>query len=149
MSDGSEMTGGCQCGRVRYAARIASDDAYFCHCRMCQRATGNVAIAFCNLPKADVRWLREPDRYASSPIARRGFCATCGTPLSFEYPDSDRMDLTVASFDDPARFVPRHHFGIESRLEHWRDTAGLPGYRADGHAPLTERWMTALGKLPD
>ncbi|MCP4619929.1 MAG: GFA family protein, partial [Bradyrhizobium sp.] len=29
-----EMTGGCQCGRVRYVARVADDEAYLCHCRM-------------------------------------------------------------------------------------------------------------------
>ena len=40
------MTGGCQCGRVRYSAEIASDDAYWCHCRMCQRWTGGVFLCF-------------------------------------------------------------------------------------------------------
>jgi aspartate-semialdehyde dehydrogenase len=41
--DVQEMTGGCMCGQVRYLARIGSDDAYLCHCRMCQRASGNVS----------------------------------------------------------------------------------------------------------
>jgi len=39
------MTGGCQCGRVRYTVQIEDDAAYLCHCRMCQRATGGVAAA--------------------------------------------------------------------------------------------------------
>ena len=63
-----EMTGGCACGRVRYSVRVVNDDAYLCHCRMCQRATGGVSIAFKNVKKADVAWEREPDWYASSPI---------------------------------------------------------------------------------
>ena len=96
------MTGGCQCGAVRYSVAIDNDEAYLCHCRMCQRATGGVSIAFKNVRKADAALDDpEPDRYASSPIARRGFCAACGTPLSFEAHDSDHMDLTVGSFDDP------------------------------------------------
>jgi hypothetical protein len=33
------MSGGCPCGRVRFAATIHDDDAYLCHC-MSQRATG-------------------------------------------------------------------------------------------------------------
>lgn len=37
------MTGGCQCGRIRYRVRVADPDAYLCHCRMCQRATGGVS----------------------------------------------------------------------------------------------------------
>lgn len=143
------MTGGCQCGRIRYSAEIASDDAYLCHCRMCQRATGGVSVAFVNLAKAAVHWAREPDVYQSSPIARRPFCSACGTPLGFEYPDSTQCDLTVGSFDDPSRFVPQHHFGVESLHPAWIDTQGLPRYRSDEHDALVDRWMNAVGKLPD
>lgn len=144
-----EMTGGCQCGRIRYTVRIEDDDAYLCHCRMCQRATGGVSIAFKNVRKADVRWEREPDRYASSPIADRGFCSRCGTPLTFEFPDGDNLDLTVGSFDTPHRFQPRHHFGVESMHAQWLDTAGLTRYRADENPTLVKRWMDKVGKLPD
>lgn len=143
------MTGGCQCGRIRYDADVGSDEAYLCHCRMCQRATGGVSIAFVSLAKAAVRWEHQPDWYHSSPIARRAFCSACGTPLGFDYPDSDKCDLTVGSFDDPSSFRPAHHFGAESLHEAWIDTSGLPRYRSDGYAPLTERWMKTVGKLPD
>ncbi len=144
-----EMSGGCHCGRVRYTARVSDDEAYLCHCRMCQRATGSVSIAFRSMKKTDVRWEREPERYRSSPIASRGFCASCGTSLTFEFPDSEDMDLTVASFDDPGRFVPHQHVGIESRLPHWRDTGDLPGYRTDENPNVVDRWKKTLGKLPD
>ncbi|RVT93072.1 GFA family protein [Sphingomonas crocodyli] len=143
------MTGGCQCGRVRYSATIASDDAYLCHCRMCQRATGGVSIAFVNLKKADLAWAHEPDWYASSPIAQRPFCSACGTPLGFVYPDSENIDLTVGSFDDPSRFVPKHHFGVETMHESWIDTADLPRYRIDQNPSTVDRWMKTVGKLPD
>ena len=146
----ARMTGGCQCGRVRYSVAIADDGAYLCHCRMCQRATGGVAAAFKNVARADLQWERQPDYYASSALAKRGFCAACGTPLSFEYVDGGRnIDLTIGSFDDPYRFKPMMHFSIESRHEAWLDTSGLPGKRTDEHKPLVERWMKTLGKLPD
>ena len=145
----SKMTGGCQCGAVRFEAEVASDDAYLCHCRMCQRASGNVSSAFIKLPKGSVMWLSEPDWYASAPIARRPFCAKCGTPLGFAYHEDDMMDLHVAAFDDPARFVPKLHFGVESRLEHWRDTKDLPDYRITDNPKTVELWMNAIGKLPD
>jgi hypothetical protein len=128
---------------------IADDDAYLCHCRMCQRSTGSVSIAFKNISKAALSWLTPPDYFASSPIARRGFCATCGTSLSFEFPDGENIDLTVAAFDDPRRFQPRSHFGIESRLEHWRDVSGLPESRADQDASTVDKWMKSVGKFPD
>src|SRR4028119_2522066 len=94
-----EMTGGCACGRIRFTAKVADDDAYLCHCRMCQRSTGSISIAFKTLKQADVAWEREPDWYASSPIAKRPYCRECGTSLGFAYPDSENMDLTVAAFE--------------------------------------------------
>jgi len=146
MSD--EMTGGCACGKVRFTARIDDDEAYLCHCRICQRATGSVSIAFKNLLKADVAWDGEPDWYQSSPIARRPYCAECGTSLGFAYPDSEKIDLTVAAFDDPARFRPRYHFGTESMHRAWINTEGLPECRSDEYKPLVERWTDAIGEFP-
>jgi hypothetical protein len=143
------MTGGCACGKVRYTARVHNDEAYLCHCRMCQRATGSVSIAFKNVKKADVTWAGGPDWYRSSPIARRPYCAACGTSLGFEFPDSENMDLTIGSFDDPSRFAPVHHFGVESMHRQWIDTQGLPEYRADEYKPVVDRWIEATGKLPD
>jgi hypothetical protein len=144
-----EMGGGCACGRVRYTAAIDDDEAYLCHCRMCQRASGSVSLAMKNVKKADVAWQREPDIYASSPIAQRGFCSACGTSLTFEFPDSENMDLLVATFDDPSRFVPRHHFGAESMHRAWLNTEGLPEVETSAYQPLVDRWMKACGKLPD
>jgi hypothetical protein len=116
---------------------------------MCQRATGSVSIAFKNMKKADVAWGGEPDWYESSPIARRPYCAACGTSLGFAYPDSEKIDLTVAAFDDPERFRPKHHFGTESMHRDWINTEGLPETRSDEYKPLVERWVNAVGQLPD
>ena len=144
------MTGGCQCGRIRYAARIEGDDAYLCHCKMCRHATGGVSIAFRGAKKADVEWTtRAPDYYDSSPIARRGFCSACGTPLTFEFPDSDSMDLTVGSFDDPTRFRPTRNFAAESILPAWQDSTHLTGVRTEDNPNVADRWTRAVGKLPD
>lgn len=137
------MTGGCQCSRIRFSAEVEDFDAYLCHCRYCQRATGGVSIAFKTLPKAAITWNCEPDWYASSPIARRPFCSACGTPLGFEYPDSANMDLTIGSFDNPAPFVPKWNFGVESRLDAWSDTGTLPAHRADAYEKTQQRWKDA------
>ncbi|MFC7537484.1 GFA family protein [Sphingomonas sp. GCM10030256] len=143
------MGGGCACGRVRFEADVASFDAYLCHCRMCQRASGNVSLAFFNLPQTDVRWAREPDWYPSSPIAERPFCSGCGTTLGFRFKDgSEKMDLTVASFDEPGRFKPTAHFGTESMHRAWLNTEGLPEQRSDEYQLLQERWAKAGAAPP-
>jgi hypothetical protein len=142
------MTGGCQCGRVRYAAEVENDDAYLCHCRMCQRATGGVSIAFKNVKQADLTWTSEPDWYHSSPIARRPFCSACGTPLGFQYLESENCDLTIGSFDDPSAFHPTTQFGMESRHAAWSNTADLPGIRCDEYDPLVKKWATVGHQAP-
>ena len=143
------LSGGCQCGKVRYVARPLNDDAYLCHCRMCQRATGGFAAACVSIAAAAVEWRSGPDWYASSPIARRAFCAACGTPLGFCYTDdSDHLDLTVGSFDDPSGFVPTSHTGTESLLEMWLDTSGLPRSRSDESAALGKRWEAVGRHVP-
>ena len=143
------MTGGCQCGRVRYSAQVVDDDAILCHCRMCQHASGNVSLALKTVSAADVTWEREPDEYASSAIARRGYCRECGTSLTFRYvAGTDKIDLTVGSFDHPAWFKPSSHFGTESIHEAWLDTGALPRMRSDEYQPLIERWEQADARPP-
>ena len=138
------MSGGCACGRVRFEAEGVGDAAYLCHCRMCQRASGNVSLAMIGVEQAEVRWSREPDWYRSSAIAQRPFCAACGTSLGFRYDSgTSRMDLTVAAFDDPSRFRPTSHFGAESIHEAWLDTSHLPRTRADEYDKLVKRWKAA------
>jgi hypothetical protein len=146
MSD--TMHGGCACGRIRFEAKVDSDAAYLCHCRMCQRASGNVSLAMIGVEQAGVRWSREPDWYRSSAIAQRPFCAACGTSLGFRYDSgTTRMDLTVAAFDDPSFFRPTSHFGAESIHEAWLDTSHLPRTRSDEYDKLVERWKAA-GEAP-
>jgi hypothetical protein len=146
MEDASLLTGGCLCGRVRYEARPTHRKGYYCHCRMCQLAFGNTRAAFFNLRKDEVRWTAEaPRHYASSKFARRGFCGHCGTPLSFEYDGSERMDLSVGSLDDPAALEPVSHFAIETRIANWHCDDGLPGERLDASESLMQRWREAYG----
>ena len=142
------MSGGCSCGRIRYEADVDGDAAYLCHCRMCQRASGNVSLAMIGVEQAGMTWLHQPDWYRSSAIAERPFCASCGTSLGFRYTEgTTKLDLTVASFDDPSRFRPTSHFGTESVLEAWLDTASLPRTRSDEYDKLVERWKAA-GEAP-
>lgn len=121
------ITGGCQCGAVRYAIDAPLEKIHLCHCRMCQRATGNAFAALAGTPKTALRWTRgAPRLYASSSLAVRGFCADCGTPLSFAYHEAARLYVTLGSLDDPAAAVPAVHYGIESQLPWLRLADGLP-----------------------
>jgi hypothetical protein len=140
------LDGGCLCGRIRYRATPDHRDGYYCHCRMCQLAFGNTRAAYLNVRKSELRWLAgPPNYYASSKIARRGFCNQCGTPLSFEFLDSERMDLSVGSLDDPSALKPTEHYAIESRVAGWHVPDGLAETRLDTNERIAQRWRDAYG----
>ena len=40
----SHITGGCQCGAVRYALHEEPTGAHICHCRMCKKAFGSFFV---------------------------------------------------------------------------------------------------------
>ena len=149
MSDRMTMSGGCQCRKVRDTVQADPSEAYLCHCRMCQRATGGFAASLVSVQQSEIEWQGEPDWYASSPIAKRPFCSACGTPLGFRFNEgSAKMDLTMGSFDDPTAFTPKHHFGAESLYEAWLDTSKLPRIRTDEYDVLVKKWQDAGAEPP-
>ncbi|EYR78041.1 MULTISPECIES: GFA family protein [Alphaproteobacteria] len=119
-------TGGCQCGAVRFHVEGALGDASVCHCRMCQKASGNFYLPLVSVRQAKLTWTRgEPKRFQSSNHGYRGFCADCGTPLTYEAPDG--VALTIAAFDDPAEIAPRIQWGVEAKLPYVDAICDLPG----------------------
>jgi hypothetical protein len=113
----AEFTGGCQCGAVRFRTSMLPSDVSYCHCRMCQRAVGNLFATLAMVRKDRTEWTTgEPAVFASSTVAERGFCRACGTPLFFRYQASPNLELTVGSFDHPELLEPAHHYGIESQV---------------------------------
>jgi hypothetical protein len=118
MSRAPVATGGCQCGKVRYALYVTPENAHVCHCRMCQRATGGLFAALAGAPKAAFAWTQgEPAVFESSNLASRAYCRDCGTPLSFSYNQPDaRFYVTIGSLDDPEAAPIIMQYGVESRL---------------------------------
>jgi hypothetical protein len=129
--DEVRMTGGCQCGAVRYSVTALSN-ASVCHCRMCQKAVGGPFAALITVKLADLTWTGgAPVRFKSSSMAYRGFCAACGTPLTYEGIGDDKLELTIGSLDDPSAAAPVHAFGIEGKVA-WLDAlAGLPAIETE------------------
>jgi len=76
--------------------------AHLCQCRLCQRAVGGPFAALAPVRRADFSWTEgTPREFHSSASAARGFCLDSGTPLSFRYLESEWIDVTIASLDDP------------------------------------------------
>ena len=116
------LTGGCQCGAVRYAITATPERVHLCHCRMCQKASGGPFAIGAPVQRSGFAWTRGPPAsFASSSLAHRDFCAKCGTPLAFRYDDSPTISVTLGSLDRPQDVAPVRHYGIEGRIP-WLDT---------------------------
>jgi hypothetical protein len=111
------LTGGCQCGAVRYALFAAPDRAGICHCRMCQKAVGGPFTAWANVSMENFAWTRgAPGTFRSSSAAERGFCPRCGTPLYFAYVKRPvSISVSIGSLDTPEAVTPAQVDGIEAR----------------------------------
>ena len=133
MSDGTTgtLTGGCQCGAVRYRLS-ARPVGSICHCRMCQKAVGGPFAALAEIAVGHLEWTAGAlASFRSSSMATRGFCAACGTPLTYQGDGSKTIEVTIGSLDDPSLVPPRTQAGIEGRLS-WLDTLpSLPATPTD------------------
>jgi hypothetical protein len=129
------LAGGCQCGAVRYRLEAEPTGANICHCRMCQKAGGAPFMAFGGVRMSEfVVTHGEISTFASSDIAERGFCARCGTPLTYRGIGKDRISVTLGSLDDPDAVEPETQLGVESRLRWLTPALSAPEIQ-------TEQWL--------
>jgi hypothetical protein len=124
----SRITGGCQCGAVRYAVHAPLFRPSICHCRMCQKAFGAFYAPLVSAPLDAFEVTRGTiAMFKSSDAVERGFCRDCGTPLTFRYVDGDKIDISIGSLDDPTAARPIVQHGLESRMPWLGDLEALPG----------------------
>src|SRR5690606_32227721 len=107
---------------VRYPTTQMLDNSHLCHCRMCQKAVGNIFAPLVAAPDDKLVWTRgKPSVWRSSEHVERGFCANCGTPLFFRDTTAGRTNLTIASLDNPEPFPPGANTCTENMVP-WFET---------------------------
>ena len=130
------LRGHCCCGAVRYEADGVPTCETNCHCSICRRASGAPFVAWFTVPSRAFRFVAgAPARFASSAHGTRSFCASCGTPLTFESSQTPgEIDVTICSLDEPGRLPPKDHTRTSARLAWVSLCDGLPAY-AEARAP--------------
>jgi hypothetical protein len=105
------ITGGCECGALRYECAAVPLMAAHCHCRSCRKSGGTGHGSHLMVPRAAVTISGEARFYErpadSGSKVRRAFCPTCGSPVYGEtsgFPDV--LVLRAGSLDDPEQFRP-------------------------------------------
>lgn len=110
------LTGGCQCGAVRFAVSSGLGRGGICHCRMCQKAFAAPFGALISVENAGLEWTRgAPAHFKSSNQATRGFCVNCGTPLTYEAKPGF-TEVAICAFDDPDLVPPTVQFSLHTHV---------------------------------
>ena len=100
------ITGGCNCGAVRYEVSEPFDSASYCHCTRCQRRTGTAASPNGRVAPGSFRVLTGGDRLCAwKPESgfEKWFCGDCGSALFSRSPsDPDQVGVRLGTLDaDP------------------------------------------------
>ncbi len=120
--------GSCLCGAVDYVVLGELRPVIACHCRQCRKTSGHHVAATSAL-RDDVAITGDVTWFASSDTARRGFCGTCGSPLSYESPvHPDDVDLYAASLEPDVIVEPEFHVYSDEQLPWFEVHDELPRY---------------------
>ncbi len=143
------ISGGCQCGAVRYRVTGALRNPHVCHCRMCQKASGAPFLALAEVEIANFVWTRgAPTWFRSSEAVERGFCASCGTSLHFRYVGAaPRRHARQPRY--PGCGCPEREYGCEDGWR-WLDRLRqLPRSTTEGSTPPEALRRYASRQHPD
>ena len=103
-----EWTGGCFCGDLRYRTNQDPEWVGSCHCTMCRKISGAAFSTYAVFPPETLEWTKgAPTQYRSSEATTRGFCARCGSTLSWE--TEEMFGVMVGSLDRPEDVQPECH----------------------------------------
>jgi hypothetical protein len=119
--------GGCLCGAVRYEVDPPLRDVIVCHCEMCRKAHGHVG-AYTAAPKSALRITQSRGLawYASSPIARRGFCRECGGTLFWESKDRETISIAAGTLDGATGLSTTLQIHVADAGDYYRIDPSIP-----------------------
>ena len=122
MSKSEPVTGGCQCGAVRFRLEGLKRPT-ICHCRMCQKAFGSFFAPLVEVETST--WTRgTPKIFASSNMVDRGFCADCGTPLFYD--PGTGPEFAVGALDNPNLAAPAEQVNLADKQPAFDSLHQLP-----------------------
>jgi hypothetical protein len=135
----SAITGGCNCGAVRFEVTSPFVSASYCHCTRCQRRTGAGASANGRAEPGSFRVTRGEDRlraWKPEPGYEKWFCGDCGSALFSRDPDDqNNVGVRLGTLDVEPEVRPsyRQYVAYAAVWEPIPDD-GLPRYPESSRA---------------
>jgi hypothetical protein len=133
------LTGGCNCGAVRFEVTEPLLDASYCHCKRCQRRSGAAASVNAHPAPGSFRIVTGEDRlrhWKPKDGGEKWFCGDCGSALFSKSPHHpDPLGIRMGGFDgDPGvRPSVRQYVAYAAAWEAIPDD-GLPRYPESRHS---------------
>lgn len=138
----TQITGGCQCGAIKYQAfRGESKTVAHCYCQMCRKLTGGSFVSYAEFPSDGISFTKGQLKYfKSSEFAVRGFCGDCGCHVTYQYyGERDQITNSVwiaaGSLDNPESLVPTDVIYAPEQLPWLQSDESLP------HWPGQMPWL--------
>lgn len=143
MSALNEISGGCLCGAVTFAADVASRSVDACHCAMCRRWVGGPFLGLAHVGPVRFAGTEHIGVHKSSEWAERGFCRRCGTSLYWRLSGTQEYSFCAGTLDDQSALELTTEIFIDEKPAYYafeNETRKLTGEEA--MAPLI-----AAGKI--
>jgi hypothetical protein len=125
MMTATTHSGSCLCGAVLFEVNGPLREVIACHCSQCRKTTGHFLPATAashehfRLVKADgLKW------YASSEMAERGFCGTCGSTLFWQGKGRDYVSIAAGSLDGKTGLTIAGHIFCADKGDYYEITDG-------------------------
>lgn len=126
------ISGGCQCGKVRFEFGGLPEWISICHCRDCQKSAGAPLVAWAMVPKEDFRVTAGEARAVnSSGDSFRYFCGQCGTGLYYinETYLPGIVDVQLMTLDAPEAFTPGAQVQTAEQAPWMAHLADIPAFK--------------------
>lgn len=151
------LTGGCQCGALRYEIRAEPLSLYVCHCTECQRQSGAAFGMSLMVPRPALvytkgmprRWARTAD---SGRTIESDVCDGCGVrPVNYPTTNDKVSIVKPGTLDDTRWLHPVGHIWTKS-AQSWlaipKDSVIHEGHPAD-MSGLIAAWTTYRATMRD
>jgi len=121
------LKGSCLCGTVRFEVTGEVQGPSVCHCSQCRKQSGHVwASAYVPDEALKITQNEGLKWYASSDVAKRGFCGTCGAFLFWKMNGEATTSFSLGSLDGPTGIALEKHIFTESKGDYYVICDGLP-----------------------
>jgi hypothetical protein len=125
------LSGGCNCGAVRFEVTEPLVAAYYCHCKRCQRRSGTAAQPSALARPGSLRIVSSEEAlrmWKPDDGRERWFCGQCGSHLFGSDPGrADPIGVRMGTFDDDPGVRPSMRLFV-AYAERWEAIPddGLP-----------------------